>query len=103
MPHKGGLEKRFFRPGYRANLAPEWLPALEGIVPKLEVGASVADVGCGHGASTVIMAQAYPESRFFGFDFHAPSIETAKQRATEGGVTDRATFEQADRKGLHRP
>ncbi len=94
----GGTE-RFFRPGYRANLVPEWLPALEGIVPKLEAGATVADVGCGHGASTVIMAQAYPESRFFGFDFHAPSIETAKQRATEGGVTDRVTFEQATAKG----
>ena len=93
----GGTE-RFFRPGYRANLVPEWLPALEGIVPKLEAGATVADVGCGHGASTVIMAQAYPESRFFGFDFHAPSIETATQRATEGGVSDRVTFEQATAK-----
>ncbi len=90
--------ERFFRPGYRANLVPEWLPALEGIVPKLEAGATVADVGCGHGASTVIMAQAYPESRFFGFDFHAPSIETATERATEGGVTGRVTFEQATAK-----
>lgn len=93
----GGTE-RFFRPGYRANLVPEWLPALEGVVPKLEAGATVVDVGCGHGASTVIMAQAYPESRFFGFDYHAPSIETAKQRAVEGGVADRVTFAQATAK-----
>lgn len=93
----GGTE-RFFRPGYRAHLVPEWLPALEGVVPKLEAGATVADVGCGHGASTVIMAQAYPESRFFGFDYHTPSIETAKQRAAEGGVMDRVTFAQATAK-----
>ena len=93
----GGTE-RFFRPGYRAHLVPEWLPALEGVVPKLEAGASVADVGCGHGASTVVMAKAFPASRFFGFDYHAPSIETAKQRAAEGGVTDRVTFAQATAK-----
>jgi SAM-dependent methyltransferase len=93
----GGTE-RFFRPGYRAHLVPEWLPALEGVVPKLEAGAIVADVGCGHGASTVIMAQAYPNSRFFGFDYHAPSITTAQQRAAEGGVTDRVTFAQATAK-----
>jgi SAM-dependent methyltransferase len=93
----GGTE-RFFRPGYRAHLVPEWLPALEGVVPKLEAGAAVADVGCGHGASTVIMAQAFPASRFVGFDYHAPSIATATQRAAEGGVTDRATFAQATAK-----
>jgi SAM-dependent methyltransferase len=87
----GGTE-RFFRPEYRAHLVPEWLPALEGVVPKLEAGAKVADVGCGHGASTVIMAQAFPASRFFGFDYHAPFIATAQQRAAEGGVTDRVTF-----------
>jgi SAM-dependent methyltransferase len=90
--------ERFFRPGYRAHLVSEWLPALEGIVPRLEAGAKVADVGCGHGASTVIMAQAYPQSRFFGFDYHAPSIETAQQRAVEGGVADRVTFSQATAK-----
>jgi SAM-dependent methyltransferase len=90
--------ERFFRPGYRAHLVPEWLPALEGVVPKLEAGATVADVGCGHGASTVIMAQAYPASRFFGFDYHAPSITTATQRAAEGGVADRVTFAQASAK-----
>jgi SAM-dependent methyltransferase len=93
----GGTE-RFFRPGYRAHLVPEWLPALEGVVSKLEAGATVADVGCGHGASTIIMAQAFPASRFFGFDYHAPSIATAQQRAAEGGVTDRVTFVQASAK-----
>ena len=90
--------ERFFRPGYRAHLVPEWLPALEGVVPKLAAGATVADVGCGHGASTVIMAQAYPASRFFGFDYHAPSIATATQRAADGGVADRVTFAQATAK-----
>jgi SAM-dependent methyltransferase len=90
--------ERFFRPGYRAHLVSEWLPALDGVVPKLEVGATVADVGCGHGASTVIMAQAYPASRFFGFDYHAPSIETAKQRAADGGVADHVTFARATAK-----
>ena len=93
----GGTE-RFFRPGYRAHLVAEWLPALDGVVPKLEAGATVADVGCGHGASTVIMAQAYPASRFVGFDYHAPSIATATQRAADGGVTDRVTFAQATAK-----
>jgi SAM-dependent methyltransferase len=93
----GGTE-RFFRPGYRAHLVPEWLPALEGVVPKLEAGSAVADVGCGHGASTVIMAQAFPASRFFGFDNHAPSIATATQRAVAGGVPNRVTFAQATAK-----
>jgi ubiquinone/menaquinone biosynthesis C-methylase UbiE len=90
--------ERFFRPGYRAHLVAEWLPALDGVVPKLETGATVADVGCGHGASTVIMAQAYPASRFFGFDYHTPSIATAQQRASDGGVADRVTFVQATAK-----
>jgi SAM-dependent methyltransferase len=93
----GGTE-RFFRPGYRAHLVAEWLPALEGVVSKLEAGATVADVGCGHGASTVILAQAYPASRFFGFDYHAPSIATATQRAVDGGVAERVTFSQATAK-----
>jgi SAM-dependent methyltransferase len=93
----GGTE-RFFRPGYRAHLVSEWLPALDGVIPKLEAGATVADIGCGHGASTVIMAQAYPASRFFGFDYHTPSIETAKQRAAEGGVADRVVFSMATAK-----
>jgi SAM-dependent methyltransferase len=90
--------ERFFRPGYRAHLVAEWLPALAGVVDKLKAGAKVADIGCGHGASTVIMAQAYPASRFVGFDFHAPSISTATQRAEEGGVTDRASFVQGTAK-----
>jgi 2-polyprenyl-3-methyl-5-hydroxy-6-metoxy-1,4-benzoquinol methylase len=89
-----GTEK-FFRPGYQANLTTSWLPALDGVVAKLQAGAKVADVGCGHGASTVIMAKAYPASRFFGFDSHAPSIEVAKKRAAEAGVGARITFTAA--------
>jgi SAM-dependent methyltransferase len=92
-----GTEK-FFRPGYKANLVSTWLPALDGVVEKLERGGKVADVGCGHGASTVIMAQAFPNSTFHGFDFHGASIETARQRAKEGGVEDRATFSPASAK-----
>ncbi|WP_397452753.1 class I SAM-dependent methyltransferase [Pseudomonas sp. NA-150] len=87
----GGTE-RFFRPGYRTHLVASWLPALDGVVEKLKAGAKVADIGCGHGASTVVMAQAFPASRFVGFDYHAPSISTATQRAQEGGVADRASF-----------
>ena len=93
-----GVEK-FFRPGYRANLTTAWLPALDGVVAKLERGAKVADVGCGHGASTIVMAEAYPKSRFFGFDLHARSIETASRRAVEAGVAERATFATAPAKG----
>ncbi|MCL6538800.1 MAG: methyltransferase domain-containing protein [Acidothermus sp.] len=85
--------ERFFRPGYRAFLLTEWLPSLEGVVSKLESGATVADVGCGHGASTIVMAEGYPASRFFGFDYHAPSIEVARSRAAENGLADRITFE----------
>lgn len=90
--------ERFFRPGYRAHLVSEWLPALEGVVDKLQRGAQVADVGCGHGASTVIMAQAFPDSRFVGFDYHAPSIDTANQRANDAGVAERTRFEHASAK-----
>ncbi len=89
-----GVE-RFFRPGYRAHLVNDWIPALTGIDEKLKAGGTVADVGCGHGASTIIMAQAYPNSRFTGFDNHAPSIEHARRAAEEAGVADRATFEVA--------
>ncbi len=87
--------ERFFRPGYRANLVSEWIPALDGVQEKLERGAKVADVGCGHGASTVIMAQAFPNSRFYGFDYHPASIERAREAASEAGVSDRVTFEVA--------
>ncbi|MEZ6244152.1 MAG: class I SAM-dependent methyltransferase [Phycisphaerales bacterium] len=80
-----GTEK-FFRPGYMSNLVQEWLPALEGVVPKLEKGAKVADVGCGHGASTIVMAHAFPNSQFIGYDFHAPSVDNANQRARDAGV-----------------
>jgi SAM-dependent methyltransferase len=90
--------ERFFRPGYRANLVETWLPALDGVVAKLKQEAKVADVGCGHGASTVLMAQAYPNSRFFGFDAHGASIETAKQRALEGGVASQIVFAEATAK-----
>ncbi|MFS8146368.1 SAM-dependent methyltransferase [Rhizobium sp. R635] len=86
--------ERFFRPGYNSHLVNEWIPALAGVDEKLKAGASVADVGCGHGASTILMAQAYPASRFTGFDYHGPSIETARAAAKEAGVADRVTFEQ---------
>jgi 2-polyprenyl-3-methyl-5-hydroxy-6-metoxy-1,4-benzoquinol methylase len=89
----------FFRTGYRAHLPAEWIPALDGVEDKLRAGARVADVGCGHGASAIVMADAYPASRIWGFDFHGPSVETARQRAEEAGVGDRTTFEQADAKG----
>jgi SAM-dependent methyltransferase len=87
--------ERFFRPSYNANLLPSWLPALEGVVDKLQRGATVADIGCGHGSSTILMAEAFPRSRFIGSDYHQPSIETARLRAAEAGVTDRASFEVA--------
>ncbi len=87
--------ERFFRPGYNAHLVAEWLPALDGVVEKLQRGATVADVGCGHGASTILMAQAFPSSRFVGSDYHEASIATARERAVEAGVADRVTFEVA--------
>jgi 2-polyprenyl-3-methyl-5-hydroxy-6-metoxy-1,4-benzoquinol methylase len=85
--------ERFFRPGYNAHLIAEWLPALDGVVEKLEQGAVVADVGCGHGASTVLMARAFPNSTFVGSDYHDGSIEIARERAREAGVETRARFE----------
>jgi len=87
--------ERFFRPAYNAYLTSSWLPALEGVVEKLERGAKVADVGCGLGASTIVMAKAYPKSSFVGFDYHPGSIETARERAAEAGLGDRVRFEVA--------
>jgi ubiquinone/menaquinone biosynthesis C-methylase UbiE len=87
--------ERFFKPGYLANLVPQWLPALEGVVAKLEKGARVADLGCGHGASTLLLAGEYPQSTFQGSDYHQGSIDQARKRAAEAGVTDRVTFEVA--------
>ena len=78
--------ERFFRPGYNANLTSAWLPALDGVVAKLERGARVADVGCGHGSSTILMAQAFPNSTFTGTDYHGGSIETARRRARDAGM-----------------
>jgi SAM-dependent methyltransferase len=96
--HDPGLfsgTERFFRPGYATHLVQEWIPALEGMREKLERGARVADVGCGHGASTILMAAAFPNSRFVGYDFHPPSVEHAGRAAAHAGVGDRATFERA--------
>jgi len=90
--------ERFFRPGYNANLVTSWIPALDGVEQKLLDGASVADVGCGHGASTILMAKAYPRSRFVGFDYHAASIERARAAAAEAGVSNRVRFEVASSK-----
>jgi SAM-dependent methyltransferase len=90
--------ERFFRPGYNANIVSAWIPALEGVRSKLEKGASVADIGCGHGASTILMAQAFPKSRFVGFDYHQPSVERARQCAEEADLADRVTFEKASAK-----
>jgi 2-polyprenyl-3-methyl-5-hydroxy-6-metoxy-1,4-benzoquinol methylase len=87
--------ERFFRAGYNANLLSSWLPALDGVVEKLEAGARVADVGCGHGSSTILMAKAFPSSEFVGIDYHDKSIETARARAKEAGA-DNAQFETAD-------
>ncbi len=85
----------FFRPGYLANLVPSWIPALDGVSDKLAAGAKVADVGCGLGASTVLLAQAFRKSRFVGSDYHQGSIELARQRAATAGVADRTTFQVA--------
>lgn len=83
---------RFFRPGYAANLVDAWLPALEGVTAKLAAGGKVADVGCGHGSSTVLMAQAFPNATFYGYDFHAPSIGMATEKAAAAGVAANTRF-----------
>jgi 2-polyprenyl-3-methyl-5-hydroxy-6-metoxy-1,4-benzoquinol methylase len=93
----GGTE-RFFRPGYAANLESSWIPAFDGLEEKLKSGAKVADVGCGHGASTILMAQAYPKSTFVGYDYHPDSISQARAKAKEAGVSDRVAFEVAKAK-----
>ena len=87
--------ERFFRPGYLANLTTSWIPALEDVETKLRAGAAVADIGCGHGASTVLMAQAYPTSTFSGSDYHEGSIDEARKRAADTGVAHRVAFEVA--------
>ena len=87
-----GCEK-FFRPGYAANLVTNWIPALHGVKAKLEAGARVADVGCGKGASTILMAKAFPKSHFLGFDYHDKSIQSARETAAREGVAGRVTFE----------
>ena len=92
-----GVE-RFFRPGYNANLVNAWIPALDGMPAKLTAGARVADVGCGYGASTIILAKAFPRSTFVGFDYHRASIERARERAAAAGVSDRVRFEVATAK-----
>jgi SAM-dependent methyltransferase len=89
----------FFRTGYRAMLATQWIPALDGVHARLRAGARVADIGCGHGASVIVMAGAYPRAEFWGFDYHAPSIETCRGRAVEAGVGDRVHFAVAGAKG----
>jgi SAM-dependent methyltransferase len=92
--------ERFFRPGYNAHLVAEWIPALEGVEAKLKEGAKVADVGCGLGASTILMAKAYPNSTFVGFDYHAHSIDLARKRAEAAGIGDRVRFEVASAQGF---
>jgi SAM-dependent methyltransferase len=94
-----GCEK-FFRPAYAANLMGSWIPALTGVQEKLEGGARVADVGCGKGASTILMASSFPNSRFFGFDYHDKSIHGARESATRNGVADRVRFEVAGGKSF---
>jgi len=90
--------ERFFRAGYNANLEPSWIPALDGMAERLRAGARVADVGCGFGASTIVLAKAYPASTFVGYDYHEPSIAAARERAREAGVADRVSFEVAGAK-----
>jgi ubiquinone/menaquinone biosynthesis C-methylase UbiE len=92
-----GCEK-FFRPSYAANLTSSWIPALTGVEEKLEAGARVADVGCGKGASTLLLAKAFPKSKFFGFDYHDKSIEAAREAAVREGIADRVTFSVASAK-----
>jgi len=89
-----GVE-RFFRPGYAMNLVSSWIPALDGVEARLTAGARVADVGCGHGSSTLLLAEAFPASQITGFDYHEASVDLARKRAVEAGLTDRVSFEVA--------
>lgn len=101
--HEKGLFEgceRFFRPGYLANLTTQWIPALDGVEAKLESGGRAADIGCGHGASTLLMAAAYPNSEFFGFDYHDGSIAEARRKATAAGLADRVHFDVAPAKSF---
>ena len=92
--------ERFFRPGYVANLVSSWIPALDGVEDKLQAGARVADVGCGHGSSTLLLAASYPASQVVGFDYHEPSVEQARKRAVDAGLADRVSFEVASAAGF---
>jgi SAM-dependent methyltransferase len=87
--------ERFFRPGYVANLVSSWIPSLDGVEEKLRAGGTVADIGCGHGASTLLLGESYPNSTVRGFDYHGPSIDTARKRAADAGLADRVSFEVA--------
>ena len=87
--------ERFFRPGYVQNLVSSWIPALDGVDAKLKAGAKVADVGCGHGASTLLFGESYPRSTVHGFDYHEASIDTARKRAADAGLADRVSFDVA--------
>ena len=93
---------RFFRPGYIGNLVQNWIPSLDGVEARLKAGIRVADVGCGHGHSTILMAQAFPKSQFVGFDYHQESIEAARERAREAGVSRSLHFRSGRRQGLRR-
>lgn len=94
--------ERFFRPNYEMNLLSSWIPALDGVGPKLKAGAAVADVGCGHGASTLLMAKAFPKARFYGFDYHSGSIEYARHICARDGLQDQVSFEVASSKSYPR-
>jgi len=87
--------ERLFKPAYAANLIAHWIPSLDGVVEKLTLGGTVADLGCGHGASSILLAQAYPDARIAGFDYHSASIDVARKRAAEAGVADRVSFDVA--------
>ncbi|GAA5052268.1 class I SAM-dependent methyltransferase [Haladaptatus pallidirubidus] len=100
-PELFSATERFYKPGYAASLISEWIPTLDGMETKLENGARVADVGCGYGATTILMAEAYPESTFVGIDYHDHSIDMARERAEEAGIAERVSFEAATAKSYN--